>query len=104
MLLFTLALGGLLFFADPLYSTYVRQGTRLFALSPAADQRLAGLVMLGEQLLAFAVCAGFLLPALGRARSSARQAEAPPAVTGTGTSQALVLTSTAIGWGLTQKA
>jgi cytochrome c oxidase assembly factor CtaG len=66
MLLFTLALGGLLFFADPLYSTYVRQGTRLFALSPAADQRLAGLVMIGEQLLAFAVCAGFLLPALGR--------------------------------------
>jgi putative membrane protein len=97
MLLFTLALGGLLFFAGPLYSTYVRQGTRLFALSPAADQRLAGLVMIGEQLLAFAVCAGFLLPALGRARSLARQAEAPPAVTGTGTSPALVLTSTAMG-------
>ena len=70
MLVFALALGGLLFFAAPLYPDYVQQGTRLFGLSPLADQRLAGIVMLGEQLAAFVLCAAFLLPAAARARQS----------------------------------
>jgi putative membrane protein len=68
MLAFALCLGGLLFFAAPLYPAYVQQGTRLLGLSPLADQRLAGLAMVGEQLVAFVLCAGFLLPAIGRSR------------------------------------
>jgi putative membrane protein len=68
MLGFALGLGGLLFFATPLYPAYVQQGTRLFGLSVLADQRLAGLVMVGEQLAAFVLCVCFLLPPAAQAR------------------------------------
>ena len=68
MTVFAVAVGSVLLFTAPLYPAYAHQGTRLFGLSPAADQQLAGLVMIGEQLCALALCAAFLLPARARAR------------------------------------
>ena len=43
------------------YSHYARQPDRLLGLSPQADQRLAALVMLSEQLLTLGACGFFLL-------------------------------------------
>ena len=71
MAAFAVAVGSVLLFAAPLYPAYAHQGTRLFGLSPIADQQLAGLVMIGEQLCALALCAAFLLPARARARRAA---------------------------------
>ncbi len=73
MAAFALVLGGILFIAGPLYPYYARSGLALFGLSPYADQHLAGLVMLSEQLAALALCSSFLLtgpgrPGLARAR------------------------------------
>jgi len=39
----------------------VVQPHRVFALSPVADQQLAGLAMLAEQLLSLGACVAFLL-------------------------------------------
>jgi putative membrane protein len=64
MLAFALALGGMLVATPPLYPAYAEQGVRLFGISPALDQRLAGLVMIGEQLASLALCFAFLLSAL----------------------------------------
>jgi len=67
---FALVLGTALMATAPLYPAYADQTTRLFALSAARDQQLAGLVMIGEQLAALGLCAWFLLPArLGRAKT-----------------------------------
>jgi len=64
MLAFALALGGILVATPPLYPAYAEQSVRLFGISPALDQRLAGLVMIGEQVASLALCFAFLLPAL----------------------------------------
>ncbi len=57
---------GLLFSGGVAYAPYAVQPHRLFGLSPVLDQRLAGLVMLVEQLLTFGSCIGILLwPMLG---------------------------------------
>jgi cytochrome c oxidase assembly factor CtaG len=73
MVAFSVGLGGVLLAAGPLYPAYASQATRLFTLSPAADQHLAALVMMAEQLGAFALCAACLLPDLGRARIERRR-------------------------------
>src|SRR5207249_11774019 len=65
MFAFALALGGILVATPPLYPAYAEQSVRLFGISPALDQRLAGLVMIGEQVASLALCFAFLLPALG---------------------------------------
>ena len=53
----------LIFAMRPLYPAYAEQPDRLLGLSPLQDQRLAGLVMMGEQLLTLGVCVAFLLVA-----------------------------------------
>jgi cytochrome c oxidase assembly factor CtaG len=73
MVAFSVGLGGILLAAAPLYPAYANEATRLFGLSPAADQHLAGLEMIAEQIAAFVLCAAFLLPDLGRARSAQRR-------------------------------
>jgi cytochrome c oxidase assembly factor CtaG len=51
-----------LFFSfHPVYDTYANQAERLFGLSPLADQRLAGLVMMLEQLLVLGPCVVLLV-------------------------------------------
>lgn len=68
---FALVIGTVLIATAPLYPAYADQTTRLFALSATRDQQLAGLVMIGEQLAALALCAWFLLPArVERARAT----------------------------------
>jgi cytochrome c oxidase assembly factor CtaG len=61
MLAFALALGGTLLATPPLYPAYAEQSVRLFGFTPALDQRLAGLVMIGEQAASLALCFAFLL-------------------------------------------
>jgi cytochrome c oxidase assembly factor CtaG len=51
----------LLFSAGPHYGRYAAQPDRLLGLSPLTDQRLAGAVMMVEQLLTLGVCVGVLL-------------------------------------------
>jgi len=75
MLAFTLALGGLLLATGPVYPTYAHQATRLFGISPAGDQHLAGLVMIVEQISSLTLCAVFLLPTLRRQAPSRRLTE-----------------------------
>ncbi len=50
-----------LFLTGPLYPAYVDQPQRLLGLSPAADQQLAGLVMMVEQTVALGLFAALLL-------------------------------------------
>jgi cytochrome c oxidase assembly factor CtaG len=50
----------LLFALSPLYGPYAAQDERLFGLSPLTDQKLAGLVMMGEQVVVLGLCALFL--------------------------------------------
>lgn len=64
MLAFALALGAVLLATGPLYPTYAHQTTRLFGISPARDQHLAGLVMIVEQISSLTLCAVFLVPRL----------------------------------------
>jgi putative membrane protein len=64
MLAFALALGGVLLATAPLYPPYAHQPTRLFGIDPALDQRLAGLIMIAEQIASLTLCAVFLLPGL----------------------------------------
>jgi putative membrane protein len=56
----------LLFAMRPLYPSYADQTDRLLGLSPLADQRLAGLVMMAEQLLTLGTCVALLLLAQHR--------------------------------------
>jgi cytochrome c oxidase assembly factor CtaG len=69
---FAAILGSIFLLAGPLYPAYANQTTRLFGLTPLADQRLAGLLMIAEQLAAFAVCSALVLP--GR-RATLRKSE-----------------------------
>jgi cytochrome c oxidase assembly factor CtaG len=51
----------LLFSSSPHYDRYAAQPDRLFGLSPLTDQRLAGTVMMVEQLLTLGICVAILL-------------------------------------------
>ena len=51
----------LLFSSGALYPRYAHQAKPLFGLSPVTDQRLAGVVMMVEQLVALGICVGLLL-------------------------------------------
>jgi putative membrane protein len=51
----------LLFSSSPAYPRYAHQSDRLFGLSALTDQRLAGVVMMVEQLLALGICVALLL-------------------------------------------
>ena len=65
----------ILFDFRPLFSTYVDQPVRLLGLSPLTDQKLAGVVMMVEQIATVGL-AFVLLLAPGPARAQ-RAAEAP---------------------------
>ena len=56
----------LIFAMRPLYPAYAEQPDRLLGLSPLEDQRLAGLVMMGEQLLTLGTFVALLLLAQHR--------------------------------------
>jgi cytochrome c oxidase assembly factor CtaG len=58
----------LLFSFSPLYPAYAAQDERLFGISPLTDQRLAGVVMMVEQVIALGICAVFLFRLLRRER------------------------------------
>jgi len=61
----------LIFSLHPLYPAYGDQAHRVFALSPLRDQRLAGLVMTVEQLIALGTFAAIVvLPELRRRRDA----------------------------------
>jgi hypothetical protein len=53
----------------PYYDVYAEQPERLFGLSPLADQKLAGLVMMGEQLMTLGVALVVLVVAARRTRA-----------------------------------
>jgi cytochrome c oxidase assembly factor CtaG len=56
----------LIFAMRPLYGSYAEQPDRLWGLSPLEDQRLAGLVMMGEQLLTLGTFVAIVLIAQHR--------------------------------------
>jgi cytochrome c oxidase assembly factor CtaG len=63
----------LLFSSSAAYPRYAEQPDRLFGLSPLTDQRLAGAVMMVEQLLALGICVALLLrPYLKERRARVR--------------------------------
>jgi putative membrane protein len=65
----------LLFSSAPRYDRYANLADRLFGLSPLTDQRLAGAVMMVEQLLTLGICVALLLrPYLQERRARARPA------------------------------
>jgi cytochrome c oxidase assembly factor CtaG len=74
---FALALGGILLLTGPLYPAYAQQPIRLFGLTPDADQQLAGLLMIIEQLAMFALCSALLLPARSVARTRRERRHRP---------------------------
>jgi putative membrane protein len=59
----------LLFSFSPLYEAYSAQDERLLGLSPLTDQRLAGLVMMVEQIVVLGIAAALLLRLVGRERT-----------------------------------
>ncbi len=64
----------LLFSSTPLYARYADPSNRLFGISPLTDQRLAGAVMMVEQLLTAGTCVALLLwPYLRERRTVARR-------------------------------
>jgi putative membrane protein len=63
---------------EPFYDVYTEQPERLFGLSPLADQKLAGVVMMAEQALTLGVALVLLLVIARRGRA-ARRAEPEPA-------------------------
>jgi cytochrome c oxidase assembly factor CtaG len=65
----------LLFSSAPRYERYASPADRLFGLSPLTDQRLAGAVMMVEQLLTLGICVALLLrPYLQERRARVRPA------------------------------
>jgi putative membrane protein len=66
----------LIFAFSPLYGPYAAQDERLFGLSPLMDQRLAGLVMMSEQVLTLGLCAVFLVGVYGRQRAARDERDA----------------------------
>ena len=74
---FGLALADVLVFSfHPLYGAYAEQPDRLWEISPLTDQRLAGVVMMVEQLLTLGTCIALIL--VGRQRAAARVHELSP--------------------------
>jgi cytochrome c oxidase assembly factor CtaG len=63
---------------EPFYDVYAEQPERLFGLSPLADQKLAGVVMMAEQALTLGVGLVVLVLIARRGRT-ARRAEPEPA-------------------------
>jgi putative membrane protein len=64
----------LLFSSTPRYARYASPTDRLFGISPLTDQRLAGAVMMVEQLLTLGTCVALLLrPYLQERRGRARR-------------------------------
>jgi putative membrane protein len=64
----------LLFSSSPLYGRYAHPADPLFGISPLTDQRLAGVVMMTEQLLSLGICVALLLrPYLRERRARARR-------------------------------
>ncbi len=61
----------ILFDTRPLFSTYVHQPVRLLGISPLTDQKLAGVVMMVEQLLTVGIAFVLLLRATQRSRAEA---------------------------------
>jgi putative membrane protein len=51
----------LLFSSEPRYARYTNPADQLFGISPLTDQRLAGAVMMVEQLLTLGICVALLL-------------------------------------------
>lgn len=68
----------LVFSFEPLYGAYAAQDERLLGLSPLLDQRLAGVVMMVEQLMTLGLCIALLLRE--RQRRAGRRPTARPAV------------------------
>ena len=68
----------LIFAMRPLYGSYAEQPDRLLGLTPLEDQRLAGLVMMSEQVLTLGLCAVFLFGAYGRERAARGERQAVP--------------------------
>ncbi|MFN2467343.1 MAG: cytochrome c oxidase assembly protein [Gaiellaceae bacterium] len=58
----------LVFSFDDLYPAYAAQDERLLGLSPHTDQQLAGVVMMGVQLVTLGTCAALLLASRARLR------------------------------------
>ena len=58
----------LIFSYHPYYARYAAEPLRIAGLSPLADQRIAGVGMMVEQLATFGICAALLLRRLTRAR------------------------------------
>lgn len=56
----------LIFSLEPLYPSYAAQPERLLGLSPLTDQRLAGVVMMVDQVVMLGTLAVFLLLSAGR--------------------------------------
>jgi cytochrome c oxidase assembly factor CtaG len=69
-------LSGILLLAQPLYPAYAAEPVRLLGLTPLKDQQLAGLVMMGEQMLTLGVCAIFLVRQLSRQQTARRHGSA----------------------------
>jgi putative membrane protein len=69
---FALVVGTVLIATAPLYPSYADQTIRLFGISPALDQQLAGVVMIAEQMAALAGCACFVLGARVPLRGTSR--------------------------------
>lgn len=56
MFAFSLTLSLVLLAAHPLYGFYINEPVHLYGITASADQRLAGLLMLGEQFGALCLC------------------------------------------------
>jgi cytochrome c oxidase assembly factor CtaG len=68
----------LLFSSSPRYARYASPANRLFGIGPLTDQRLAGAVMMVEQLLTVGTCVALLLrPYLQERRSGTRRPALP---------------------------
>ncbi len=61
----------------PYYDVYVDQPTRLLGLSPLEDQKLAGVVMMAEQMATLGTALVLLVLSARRARGSARAVPEP---------------------------
>ena len=68
----------MLFDFRPLFSTYVDQPVRLLGLSPLTDQRLAGVVMMVEQIATSASPSSCSGGGAARAHRGARRRRRPP--------------------------
>ncbi len=78
-------LAAVLAFAPPLYPAYAHPS--MLGLSPSGDQQLAGLVMLAEQVVAFSICAAFLLRARSERRQSGSEGMVKPGLRPTSTAR-----------------